>query len=79
MVSIKDQWALEQQTALTLILQWAGDIPTLAKLAGVDGATVHGWVKRGRISATAAIEIEKQSRGQFTRQMIRPDVREWWS
>ena len=77
MQTIKEQWAEQQQDMLKKVLEWAGDMPTLAKVAAVHPGVVHGWVKRGRISSSAAITIERMSDGLFKKEDIRPDVTEW--
>lgn len=76
--SIKEQWERQQADQLAGLLEWAGDIATLARLAGVSASVVHGWVKRGRVSVTAAVELERVSGGAFKKSAIRPDVVEWW-
>jgi len=77
-MSIKEQWKIEQKHALELLIMWAGDIPALGKLLKVDStAIIHGWVKRGRISATYAIEAHKITGGKISKEKLRPDVKQW--
>ena len=78
MKSIKDQWKEQQAEHVDIVLEWAGDVSTLAKLCGVRPESVYGWVKRGRVSATAAAKIEDLSCGKIRKTDIRPDVAEWW-
>jgi DNA-binding transcriptional regulator YdaS (Cro superfamily) len=35
------------------------------------------WVSRGRISATAAIEVDKLTNGLFKKEDLRPAVTQW--
>lgn len=45
----------------------------LAKLSGVNKATVSRWA-RGRVSAERAIKIEEASGGKISRSDLRPDL-----
>ena len=78
MESIADQWARKQREALDSVLEWAGTPSALAKILGLNTQNVHGWIKRGRISATAAAKIDAITKGKFKKTDIRPDVAEWW-
>ena len=53
----------------------------IAKDLGLTRSVVQGWFNRGRISASAAIKIEKKElaiRAGITKEILRPDVNEWF-
>ena len=52
----------------------------MAFAAGVKRQTVYNWFRRGRISATAAIKLERHIlvEGVITKEQMRPDVAEWF-
>ena len=53
----------------------------IARDLGCTRGTVGDYFRRGRISATAAIKIEKMQRAKdagITKEMLRPDVKEWF-
>lgn len=77
MCSIKDKEAKQQAEELNRLLTWAGSPAYLARELDVSPQVVNGWIKRGRISATSAIDAERVTRGLFSRFMLRPDVKEW--
>ena len=72
-----EQIKKEQASALDRLIQFCGSQARLARALDVSPQVVQNWVKRGRISATAAIDIERESNGAFTRQELRPDVESW--
>jgi len=74
---ITKQVKTQEKMQLLALVKWAGSKASLAKMLDVSPQVVSGWIKRGRISATAAVEAEKQSRGLFTKRALRPDVSEW--
>ena len=77
MKSIKEQIEEQQKQELSRLLDWAGNQSRLADMLGVTRQVVYGWLMRGRISATAAAEAEKQTRGIISKRSLRPDVKEW--
>lgn len=76
-MNIKEQIEAQQKQALDELITWAGGESNLAILLDTSPQVVHGWSKRGRISATMAAEAEKQSRGKFTKKQLRPEVIDW--
>ena len=52
----------------------------IGKACGASPSVVSNWFARGRISATAAIKIEKHPkvRGIISKEQMRPDVKEWF-
>lgn len=67
----------QQEKALNSLIEWAGTQTRLAHNLGVSPQVVSAWVKRGRISACMAIEVEKLTKGRFTKRDLRPDVIKW--
>lgn len=66
-----------QAEALIKLIKYAGNQSRLARALNVHRQTVSDWVKRGRISAVCAIEAEKITGGEITKQDLRPDVDKW--
>lgn len=62
---------------LAQCIEWFGSAVRLADAVGVSKSAVSQWVKRGKISATAAIDVERVTSGEITKEQLRPDVREW--
>lgn len=50
----------------------------MAKAFGLSKQGVYQWFVRGRISATSAIEAERLTCGEITKEELRPDVKEWF-
>ena len=67
----------QQKYELERLLTWAGSKARLADALNISRQTVYYWIKRGRISATCAIEVEKITKGLFTKEELRPDVINW--
>ena len=78
MVPLSQKHKQQQMAELQQALVWAGSHTKLAKILGVDRATVSSWVKRGRISATMAERLEELTHGLFLKREMRPDVVKWW-
>lgn len=78
MTSIKEQIEKQEKEQLDMAVAWAGSAATLAKILDVTPQVVHGWIKRGRISATSAGLLEQKSGGKFKKSDMRPDVKEWY-
>lgn len=66
-----------QKDNLYKLIAWVGSQSRLAKQLGVSRQTVNNWISRGRISATAAIEVERKTDGLFKKEDLRPDVVQW--
>lgn len=77
MFSLASYLKQQQREQLAMAVEWAGSQTNLGKLLGVSPQVVNNWVSRGRISATSAAELEKQSKGLFKKVNLRPDVTEW--
>lgn len=77
-MSIEKKIQQQEKEQLKEAISWAGSKSTLAKILDVSPQVVSGWVSRGRISATAAAELEKISKGRFKKSEMRPDVKEWY-
>jgi len=67
----------QQKYELERLLTWAGSKARLADALNISRQTVYYWIKRGRISATCAIEVERITKGLFTKEELRPDVINW--
>ena len=78
MMSLSEKHKRQQIVELNQVLIWAGSHTKLAKILGVDRATVSTWVKRGRMSATMAERLEELTGGLFRKRELRPDVVKWW-
>jgi DNA-binding transcriptional regulator YdaS (Cro superfamily) len=71
--------AMRRQSAenLNKAVEYFGSQKNLAIATGATKQTVNNWIKRGKISATAAIEVERLTKGEITKQKLRPDVVAW--
>lgn len=76
-MSILTQHKSQQAAYLIKLVAWAGNQTVLANELGVSRQVVHGWLTRGRISATMAIKVEEITCGKFTKEQLRPDVKTW--
>ena len=75
---VNKKYLLRQKRALNkLIGYYDYDRATLANALDVDITVVYTWFRRGRISATKAIEAEKITKGYVTKKELRPDVSLW--
>jgi len=77
MLLSKSQIKDKQASELARLIEYVGSRNALASQLGVDYAVVTMWVKRGRISATQATNVERLSGGRFKRKDLRPDVAMW--
>lgn len=53
----------------------------IGRRLGYSRSVVGSWFSRGRISATAAIKAEQTEEAKslgLTKEMLRPDVNEWY-
>lgn len=78
MLSIKEQIEQQEKQQLEAAVSWAGSPATLAAILGVTAQVVHGWIKRGRISASSAADLENKTNGKFKKSEMRPDVKDWY-
>ena len=76
-LSIAEQIAKQEKEQLQSLIDYVGSVSLLAEFIGETPQTVTGWVNRGRISATAAINAEKYTGGKFKAAEMRPDVKQW--
>lgn len=67
----------EMKAELDNLIEWSGSQARLAQILDVTRQAVSVWVARGRISASMAIEVEKATKGAFTKRQLRPDVVKW--
>jgi len=76
---MKPIWEInkDKKAALEKLLSFAGTQKRLAHFLDVTPSNVNSWVKRGYISATAAIKAEEVTNGYVTKEELRPDVVEW--
>lgn len=73
-MTIKEQ----QQTNLGKLLQFFEyDRDVVAEKLDVNKRTIAMWIQRGRISAVKAVIAEKETSGEITKKMLRPDVKDW--
>jgi len=69
----------KQKDQLAKLISWVGTRARLANELGESKQTVYAWIMRGRISARAAILVEKKTNGLFKKEDLRPDVVDWRS
>lgn len=67
----------QQASELQRLIEFCGSQARLGRALNVSPQVVQNWVKRGRISATAAMDAERESNGAFTKEELRPDVHSW--
>ena len=77
MKSIAEQIKEMEQRKLSELVEYVGGQASLARFLGVSRQAVNEWVSRGRISATASIEVEKLTNGLFKKEDLRPAVTQW--
>ena len=77
MKSIAEQIKEMEQSKLTELVEYMGGQASLARFLGVSRQSVNDWVMRGRISETAAIDVERLTSGKFKKQDLRPAVTNW--
>lgn len=78
MTSIKEQIEQQEKEQLEAVVAWAGSASVLATILDVTPQVVHGWIKRGRISAKLAARLETITNGKFKKAEMRPDVKDWY-
>tara|TARA_R110002020_G_scaffold224198_3_gene433670 strand:- start:2090 stop:2332 length:243 start_codon:yes stop_codon:yes gene_type:complete len=67
----------QQSKELANLIEWAGNMTTLADLLSVTPQAVSAWASRGRISALKAVDVELLTNGEFGKESLRPDVINW--
>lgn len=72
-----EQIKQQQATELDRLITYVGSQSALAAQLDIPRQVVSNWVARGRISATMATEVERKTKGLFTRRELRPDVASW--
>lgn len=77
MKSIAEQIKEVESGRLAELVEYMGGQASLARFLGVSRQSVNEWVSRGRISATAAIEVERLTNGAFKKEDLRPAVTQW--
>lgn len=77
MKSIAEQIKEMESSRLAELVEYMGGQASLARFLGVSRQSVNEWVSRGRISATAAIEVEQLTSGRFKKEELRPAVTQW--
>lgn len=77
MKSIAEQIKEMEERKLSELIHYVGGQAALARFVGVSRQSVNEWVSRGRISATAAIDIERLTDGRFKKEDLRPAVTQW--
>lgn len=77
MKSIAEQIKEMEERKLSELIDYVGGQAALARFVGVSRQSVNEWVSRGRISATAAIDIERLTDGRFKKEDLRPAVTQW--
>lgn len=77
MVKPYKQLKQEQSETLIRLIEYAGSQSRLARGLNVSPQVVQNWVKRGRISASCAIDAEALTGGFITKRDLRPDVETW--
>lgn len=77
MKTIAEQIKEMEKKALDALIEHMGGQASLARFVGVSRQSVNEWVNRGRISATAAIDVERITSGVFKKEDLRPAVTQW--
>lgn len=67
----------QQKEELERLIEYAGSKARLAQALGVSRQIVYYWLKRGRISASCAKDVEFITDGAFKAVELRPDVVSW--
>lgn len=78
MSTLAERIEAQERQQIEKAIEWAGTQQRLADILGVSRQVVSAWNCRGRISATAAANLEKITKGEFKKSEMRPDVKEWY-
>lgn len=54
-----------------------GHIPSVCAATGITYAAVTNWMKIGYVGYKACIEIDKNPDVPFTKEKLRPDIKDW--
>lgn len=76
--SISERIAQQEKAAIEKVVKDFGSQIALARLLDVTPQAVNEWLKRGRISATAAALLEERTKGAYKKADLRPDVKTWF-
>lgn len=77
METLAEKVKRQEREALIELIAYCGSQAALCRLIDESSQTVCNWVARGRISAQAAIKVEKATEGKFTKRYMRPAVSVW--
>lgn len=75
--TVMEQIQDQEREELEKVVAYFGNAALLARYLGVTQTCVSDWRKRGRISATAAAQLEERTNGRFKKSELRPDVQNW--
>lgn len=75
--SLLEQIKEQEKEQLDKLVSYAGSVSMLGRFIDEMPQTINGWLSRGRISATAALKVEKLTNGKFKASEMRPDVKQW--
>jgi hypothetical protein len=71
------QYRRQSHAALQRLVDWAGSIGGLCKIAGVVPSTGTHWLSVGRVSKACAETIAAFEGCPLTKEQIRPDIKIW--
>lgn len=74
---IADLISNQQVSALKSAVDYFGSQQAMATALGVSRQQVNAWIKRGYISASKAIEVEKLTDGSIKKRELRPEIAKW--
>lgn len=61
-------------SAIQKAIEHVGGVSALAGRLGVSYQAVQQWERAGRVPAERALEVERATNGEVTRQQLRPDL-----
>lgn len=76
-MALHEEVKLSQASKLIELIEYFGGRKQTEQALSVSKQTLFNWIKRGRISATKAIEVERLTGGAIKKTDLRPDVMEW--
>jgi hypothetical protein len=71
------QYRRQSHDALLTLVDWAGSIGGLCKIAGVVPSTGTRWLSIGKLSKGAAETVAQFEGCPLTKEQIRPDIKIW--
>lgn len=77
-MNMKEWCAEKQKERLQELVEYFGDVATLARFLQLPFHTVYAWQARGKISAAGAKRIEKATAGRFSAGYLNPTAIEWF-